>query len=325
MRFILVLSALLVLSVSGCAPVKQADNVAPTVEKGGFMGLSKTKDVEVNGTSAVKGENRVVVPYFRVAYYTENNPGGFTGNGGDKITIRSKLMGVDNDALQRITDQVYKNFIDQMKQKGIEVLPLSALNKSPTYQKFKGKPLYKDKALFGPDAIYVTPSDMKMSDSNITRGLEVGKIMKEMNASLMDVTLYVTYLSQKVESTLRVVTGVSIGQTTSVTPGSVMQFYGLEASKCVGYCPNTVANARLGQPVYSTEKIGELRETTTSGDKAGDIAVAALTWLTPNSNAQYNNTNRYELHAESEKYEKVVTGVLKDATDKLISSLTSGQ
>jgi hypothetical protein len=323
MRFILVLSALLVLS--GCAPVKQADNVAPTVEKGGFMGLSKTKDIEVNGTKAVKGETRVVVPYFRVAYYTENNPGGFTGNGGDKITIRSKLMGVDNDALQRITDQVYKNFVDQMKQKGIEVLPISSLSQSPTYQKFKGKPLYKDKALFGPDAIYVAPSGMKMSDSNITRGLEVGKIMKEMNASLMDVTLYVTYLSQKVESTLRVVTGVSIGQTTSVVPGSVMQFYGLEASKCVGYCPNTVANARLGQPVYSTEKVGELRETTTSGDKAGDIAVAALTWLTPNKNAQYNNTNRYELHAESAKYEKVVSGVLKDATGKLVSSLTSGQ
>ncbi|MDX2463321.1 MAG: hypothetical protein QNK31_02310 [Porticoccus sp.] len=323
MRFIFVLSVLLVLS--GCAPVKQSDNVAPTVEKGGFMGLSKTNDIEVNGANAVKGENRAVVPYFRVAYYTENNPGGFTGNGGDKIVIRSELMGVESDTLQRITDEAYKNFVDQMKQKGIEVLPLSSLKKSPTYQTFKGESQYKDKALFGPDAIYVAPSGMKMSDTKITRGLEIGKIMNEMNASLMDVTLYVTYLSQRVESTLRVVTGISIGQTTSVTPGSVMQFYGLEASKCKGYCPNTVASARLGQPVYSTEQLGELRETTTAGDKAGDIAVAALTWLTPNQNAKFNNTNRYELHADAAKYEKVVTGVLKEATDKLVSSLTSAQ
>jgi len=41
------------LVVSACAPVKQADNVAPTVQKGGFMGLSKTKDVEVSGSKAV--------------------------------------------------------------------------------------------------------------------------------------------------------------------------------------------------------------------------------------------------------------------------------
>ena len=323
MRFILVLSALLVLSA--CAPVKQADNVAPTVAKGGFMGLSKTKDVVVKGAKAVSGESRAVVPYFKVAYYTENNPGGFTGNGGDKVTINSKLIGVDNKALQRITDQVYKNFVEQMKQKGIEVLPISSLSKSATYQKFKGDRLYKDKALFGPDAVYVTPSGMKASDTKITRGLEVGNIMKEMNASLMDVTLYVTYLSQRVESTLRVVTGISIGQTTTVTPGSVMQFYGLEASKCVGYCPNTVANARLGQPVYKTEQVGELREVTSSSDKAGDIAVAALTWLTPGKNAQYNSTNRYELHAEPAKYEKVVTETLKEATGKLVNSLTTGQ
>jgi hypothetical protein len=323
MRFILFLSALLV--VSACAPVKQADNVAPTVQKGGFMGLSKTKDVEVSGSKAVQGESRAVVPYFRVAYYTENNPGGFTGNGGDKVIIKSKLVGVDNDALQRITDQAYKNFVAQMKKKGIEILPASSLKKSATYQKFKGQTLYKDKALFGPDAVYVTPSGMKASDTKITRGLEIMNIMKEMNASLMDVTLYVTYLSQRVESTLRVVTGISIGQTTTVTPGSVMQFYGLESSKCVGYCPNTVANARLGQPVYKTEQLGELRETTTSGDKAADIAVTALTWLTPGKNAQYNSTNRYELHADSAKYEKVVTETLKEATGKLVASLTSGQ
>jgi len=323
MRFILVLSALLVLSA--CAPVKQADNVAPTVQKGGFMGLSKTKDVVVQGAKAVVGENRAVVPYFKVAYYTENNPAGFTGNGGDRVIIKSKLIGVDNGALQRITDQAYKNFVAQMKQEGIDVLPVSSLNKSATYQKFKGETLYKDKALFGPDAVYVTPTGMKASDAKFTRGLEVSSIMKETNASLVDVTLYVTYLSQRVESTMRVVTGISIGQTTTVTPGSVMQFYGLEASKCVGYCPNTVANARLGQPVYKTEQVGELRETTTSEDKAGDIAVAALTWLTPGKNAQYNSTNRYELHADSAKYEKVVTETIKEATGKLVSSLTNGQ
>lgn len=319
MRYILFISALLVLSA--CAPVKQADNVAPATQKGGFLGLSKVKDVKVQGAKAVKGENRAIVPYFKVAYYTENNPGGLSSNGG-RVIIKSKLLGVSDETLQRITDQAYKNFVQQMEEKGIEVLSASSMKNSATYQKFDGKTFYKDKALFGPDAVYVTPTGMKASDSKITRGLEISNLMKEMNASLMDVTLYVTYLNQRVDSTMRVVTGISIGQTTSVMPGSGMQFYGLEASKCVGYCTNGVAHVSLGQPVYSTEKVGELRETTTKGDKAADLAVTALTWLTPNKNAEFNNTNRYELHAEADKYEKVVTGVLKEATGKMVTAMT---
>lgn len=321
MRYLLILSAALILAA--CTPVKQADDVAPTVEKGGLLGLSKADNVTVEGEEAVKGESRAVVPYFRIAYYTENNPAGFTSMGGDKTIIRSQLIGVENETLQRITDRAYQNFTEQMQQKGIEILPISSLQNSAAYQKFNGETLYKDKALFGPDAIYVMPTGLKASGAKFTRGLEVSHIMKEMDASLMDVTLYVTYLSQEVESTMRIVTGVSVGQTTTVTPGSVMQFYGLEASKCVGYCPNTVAHARLGQPVYSTEKVGELQEATTTTDKASDIAVTALTWLTPNKRAQFNNTNRYELHADAGKYEEVVTRVLKEATEKMVSALTS--
>ena len=52
-----------------------------------------------------------------------------------------------------------------------------------------------------------------MSDTSIFRLKEVGNLLKETQTSVMDVQLNLTYLSQSVESTMRVVTGITIGQT----------------------------------------------------------------------------------------------------------------
>lgn len=320
MRLLIVL--LTISLISACAPVKEATNVAPTTEKGGLFGLGTKDSIETSGLEAVNGETKVVVPYFKIAFYTENNPAGYSSSS-SKVTIKSKLLGVDSQSLQDITDTAYKNFAAQMQAKGFTVLPFSVLENAAAYKDFKPAQQYVDSALFGPDATYVTPSGLKMSDANIMRGKEIMNLLKQTQVSLVEVQLNLTYLTQSVDSTMRVVTGISIGQTMTVTPGSKMAFYGYEASKCVGYCPNTVANAKLGQPIYRSEKIGELRNVTTGSDKAADVAVAALTWLTPNSNMRIQDTNRYELHAEQHKYEKVAIEVLKDATGQLVTALTN--
>jgi len=338
MRFMFILFTSLALSA--CLPLKQSAHVAPIVEatatvesipsdeKDGLLVLVPTNDVSVASgrEGAIKGENRVVVPYFRVVYYTENSPAGFTGTDKDKAIINAKLLGVTSDVLQRITDQTYQSFVDQMKQQSIAVLPMSSLSQSPTYQKFMESGVqFKEKTLHGPEATYVMPSGMRTSDSKISRGKEVSNIMNEVNASVMDVTLYVTHLSQRVDSKLRVVTGIHVEQKITVTPGSRMQFYGLKAFKCEGYCPNPVVNTRLGQPVYSTEKVGELMEIAKKAGKETGIAATALNLLTLGSKERGGNPNRYELHADTAKYEKVVAGVLKEASGKLVSSLISGQ
>ncbi|RLL53056.1 hypothetical protein D8Y20_06050 [Mariprofundus sp. EBB-1] len=324
MRLVILTS--IILALSACAGAKQANDVAPTVEKGGLLGLSTVSDIELKGKEAVKGEVNVAVPYFKVAFYTEQTPGGYTNGSGDKHIIHSTLVGVDSALLQKVTDQAYANFVSQLKQKGFNVLPTSALNRSKTYSAIKQtNTQYKDEALFGPDAIYVTPSGMRVSDASITRMIETNKIMKELNTSVMDVTLYVSYLSQSFNKAAGfVVTSINVGQTTTVTPGSMMTFYGLEASKCNGYCPNTVAYATLGQPVFDTEKVGVLKNVTSSTDKAGDVALTALSWMTK-SGTKIHNTDRFELTADPNKYAKVVTGVISKATDKLVSALAANR
>jgi hypothetical protein len=193
-------------------PVKESTNVAPEAEKGGFLGLGTKDSMETSGLEAVNGETRVVVPYFKVAFYTEDNPAGYQSNSG-KVTIKSKLLGVDSQSLQRVADAAYQNFVAQMQAKGITVLPFSNLEKTAAYQDFKPNAQYVDSALFGPDATYVTPTGLKMSDTSIFRLKEVGNLLKETQTSVMDVQLNLTYLSQSVESTMRVVTGITIGQT----------------------------------------------------------------------------------------------------------------
>ena len=196
----------------GLCPVKESTNVAPEAEKGGFLGLGTKDSMETSGLEAVNGETRVVVPYFKVAFYTEDNPAGYQSNSG-KVTIKSKLLGVDSQSLQRVADAAYQNFVAQMQAKGITVLPFSNLEKTAAYQDFKPNAQYVDSALFGPDATYVTPTGLKMSDTSIFRLKEVGNLLKETQTSVMDVQLNLTYLSQSVESTMRVVTGITIGQT----------------------------------------------------------------------------------------------------------------
>lgn len=319
--------AALPLLLAGCLfGVEQSDHVKPQAERSGPFGLGTASDVEVKGASATKGEMRVVVPYFRVAFYTDDNPGGYTNSYGDSTVIRSKLIGVDNALLQRVTDRAFATFKAQMTSKGFVVLPTAALENAPSYRAFPGAPTRtakKDEALFGPDAIYVRPTGMRGSDTSHMRQMEANRILKETGASVVDVTLYVSYLAQSFKKVAVITTGLKVGQAPMVTPGSTMDFYGFQASRCTGFCPNTVARAKIGQPIFSTEKIGELKNVTDAGDTATDVAVTALSWMT--SRTKIRRTRRYELHADPVRYERVVTAVLQNATNKLINAVATGR
>ena len=346
MRVVLVL--LLLLVVSACLPIKQS--VAPiielgsTVEKDALLVSPIPNGISVSGIKdIIKGENRVVVPYFQIVYFTEKSPTVFTGSSEGKGMINSKLVGVSSDSLQNITNQIYAIFVEQMSQRGVEVLPMSSLSKSRTYQKASGGsdfPFWTDtqvnndtkvknntgvkrKTPFGPEAIYMMPAGLKALDSNTHQGKVISSIMNEINASLMDVTLYVTHMEQQVKSTLKVVTEINIDQMITVMPGSRMRFYGLRASKCEGYCPNSVVNVTLNRSITSTEKVGELKIVARTTEKGEGVVATAMNWVALGSKMKESNLNRYELHADSVKYEQVMIDILGEATNKLVNGLTA--
>lgn len=90
--------------------------------------------------------NRVAVSGFRVVFVTHNEARAFVGatylpGGVERGSARAKmevdLRGVDDATLQKITDEAYKLFVDQLKAAGREVVVPDAA----TYAEFKTVPV----------------------------------------------------------------------------------------------------------------------------------------------------------------------------------------
>jgi hypothetical protein len=324
-------------AMSACVPLKQSSYLTPFIKEKSLSILPEVRDVQVSGDrKIIKVENRAVVPYFEVIFHDGNNPI-FSETGDSSEQINSKLVGIPVELLQRITDQSYRYFMSEMKAQGIEILPISSLNSSQTYQKF-----LMDRTEEKVGVMSISPSGMKLPNLSDIKGKQISKIMDEMNASVMDVTLHVTHMD-KIDG--RSVNGLRVEQKISVTKGSGMKFFGLEASKCQGYCLNPVVSAKLGKSIYSTEKVGGLiRKTKISekiepekqtamkqGDlksqaidlsrKAVDLSEKAIDWVSTLS-AKNDDTAVYELNADPAKYETIVSQILRNATKKLAQGIT---
>lgn len=313
------------------------------------IGVVKVSGVKISGSAeAVRDEGPVVVPFFQVVFFTEVNPPESNdeskNNSENNVAVDARLIGITDATLQLITDQIYSVFIDGMKQHGIAILPMSSLEISHTYQKFvTSKIQSKQTPPFGLEATHVVPTGLRIFDSTVAldrgyasweyggsgnrarknRGKEISNILNEMDASVMDVTFYVTHVKQRVQSTLTVVTDIEIEPMVRVRAGSRIQFYGLSASKCEGYCPNPVVNVALDRALQSSEKVGEMKAILKPSDKNEGFVAKTLSWLTLGSGVNRADIDHYELHADEQKYQQVVTEVLKEATDKLVAGFAS--
>jgi len=372
MRFISVL--VLLLALSACLPF-QKHTAAPIVEIGTVaetetnsearternhenddllsvpeISVAKVSGVKVSGSAEdINGEDPVVVPYFQVIFFTDVSPPELNDDSEKNVAVDARLLGVTDETLQLITDQVYSHFVEGLKQHGINVLPMLSLEISPTYQKFVSSKIEsKQTPPSGLEATHVVPTGLNVSDPDRfldgsyldrgyasweygdvgnkvkkNRGKEISNILHEMNASVMDVTLYVTHTKQQVKSTFKVMTDIEIEPMIRVREGSRIQFYGLKASMCEGYCSNPVVNVVLDQSLQSSKKVGDMMVILKPSDKTEGFVAKTLSWLTLGSSEDRGDIDHYELHADESKYQEVVTELLNEATNKLVVGLSS--
>lgn len=337
MRLILIF--LFVSTISACSSLKQSDYLAPFIKEKPLTVLPEKKAIELSGDkNTIKSENRAVVPYFEIIFYDEDSPV-LTKVGEEKEIISSKLVGSSNKLKRRIVDKAYNNFISQMKNKGLEILPISSLSSSPTYTSFSKDGLKKiKKTIFGPGGTSVSPSGMNTSNSEESRGKQISKIMDEMNASVMNITLYITYMNRKVDPRSNSPYSIDVEQKISVIRGSRMQFFGLKASQCEGYCSSPVVNAKLGKSISSLAKVGDLsvknkksnkkevkKQITTSDSdlksQAADLSEKAIKWISALSEKK-DDLRYYELRIDPVKYEKIIGDLLEKSTKKLVEEIT---
>jgi hypothetical protein len=337
----LITISIIIFLMSACTTIKESEYLAPFIKEKSSISLPPSKDIEVSGQkNTIRSENRAVVPYFEIIFYNKNNPV-HTKVGEDKEVVKSKISRLSNDLMQKITDKVYEDFILEMKKQGIEILPTESLDSSPTYTSFSNSGLIElEETLYGPAATSVSPTGMKSSDLDATRGKQIKKIMDEMNASVMNITFYVSHIDKKINPRSTSPYSIDVEQKISVVKGSRMQFFGLQATKCEGYCESSVVNVKLGKSIKRNTKVGILKRATAKSivkqkeikretrpsesnlkSQAANLGEKAMDWISSLSEKN-EDLRAYELRIDPVKYEKVVGELLRDTTEKLVREIT---
>lgn len=105
------------------------------------------KLVDVKSLKGARGVKRVVVPGYRVIFTTSSKVtaraedwlGGVGGgrSSGAKSTMEVVLGNVEFPLLQSIVDDAYADFVADLQEGGLEVVPVATIQASPNYQKIK--------------------------------------------------------------------------------------------------------------------------------------------------------------------------------------------
>lgn len=205
------LLALLCLSVSAFA-ISPADVATTDIRK----------LVDVKSIRAAKGAKRVAVPGYRVIFTTRSKVtaraedwlGGVGGgrSSGAKASMEVVLGNVDFETLQKIADAAYADLIADLKEGGMEVVPLETIQASPSFQKMKmtgstaDKPYTKKSRDKKTSYLVVSPSqiplwftnwdgdisDQGMSQTNIRA---IAAMSKELDALMLFPIMHVDFAS----------------------------------------------------------------------------------------------------------------------------------
>lgn len=133
-------TALALLCLSLALPAQAADpldyfdlKAAPEAQMAAY--------VEVDGGARLKDVRRVVVPQFRVEFQVRAESSASDGRylgGGNHVSASSTahvyLKGLDDALMQKITDQAYATFVQDMAARGIEVIGPDKLAAEPEYE-----------------------------------------------------------------------------------------------------------------------------------------------------------------------------------------------
>jgi hypothetical protein len=320
--------------LAGCTPVAVNNEAKPATQRGAFF--SKADEVDVSGKEAFAKAKKVAVPVFRVAFASEagakSTAGGGLGGSGATVHAKTKLIGADDKNLQAITDKAYANFISTLKANGYTVVDASTITSQPEYQAIDSKP--NGSLNDADDRRYFAPTGQKLimqpGEGGALSGFaalagnapykKLGEIAKKNgDVSLLDVTYHINYLNTEGDSGFfQMSANVEIGAGLSVAPGSKITLFSKDALECVGYCPNTMPVAKLGQAVYSTEQFGELKDTTTDAERTGQYALAALATF---AGVHKSSSWSFDLTVDPVKFESVASKVIAQTNEKLISAI----
>lgn len=196
---------LLILSITSTIAQIDVKKITETPKAESFLSDSKMK--------VISGEQNIIIPEFSICFVVRSSLSVTKGRGDDKATASSvlTLSGLDNATLQKITDDVYDFYLDEIKKTGLNVVSYEdfaksakfgdlGIEKQPLGEEFKFSGLWDilSKISGATHAIKFTAHnrpdfyDMIAAPSN--NFMKIWKIAKEMNAVLHEVNITVEFV-----------------------------------------------------------------------------------------------------------------------------------
>lgn len=316
-------------AIASCSVSATQGATKPGEVSGGLFGLVKQDDLKVQEEKAFAGVNEVIVASFKVAFITEGKNTAKAGVGfGGASTAKSELKGVGDGVMQEITNSVYKDFVANMKAKGIKILDRSELLAD---KDFKDVKTY-DFPINDDGTRYFTPVEFGKKSyffpgesADYSGGFAFGNAMtgaalyaERAHKKVISVLYTVNYINAEGSGNSRWASSSSleVGQGISVTPGSKLTIVGGQG----GTFSSNIGNISLGQSVYSTKEFGTIKNTNSDAYKVAETALNVASALLGGGT---NQTREFEVKADATKYKAIATEVLKDTNKAIVNRMAT--
>lgn len=334
----------LAVMLAGCggASMTQGVTKAEKNHKGGFMGLKKLAQVEVQTPAAFKAKKKIALANFTVGFDIEKADsqkagGGLMGNGfGGKSSAYSKLVGVDNVTMSVITEAAYADFTKKLKAAGYDVVgPQDVLaNEAFSGTKTYDNPLVATSGGFMTaknETRYFTPGVFGKNRSFMgsipgeTGGFAFSNPASAATKYVAATGVPVVYVTYKL--TFANASGhggwASSSSSVQVGQGLTMQA-GVSRLGIIGGEGGTFSTAlgsmSLGQPLSSDKAFATVEDSTTGVNKGVQVATNVIGLI---GGVGTNSTRNYTFNARPADYKAAAMDVVTQTNDSFIAKMTS--
>lgn len=321
-----ILLVLGILCLPTFAQALELDAISPPVKnmtEGGMFSDPEEIPALSGDISALKGGQKVFIPYFKVNFNKEVHESG-TGEASSltsisraKIVVNVEIKGFNEEVFQKITDLAYEDLAARLAKKGITVMTRGEAKEKSKSFLGELKDAKKDFPEIDDDVSTYLATDTAYPTGWLAGLLPDGSlsmpptaIISDLGAAAVSVAYQVNYVNvvdSSQDGGTRASAEISLAPVTNVT-GYFQAF-------------TDDHNTRLdmGQVAYSDIAFGHLENATSAGTKTATAAVAALGFLMGSGSTL--DIEDYTLTVDGIKFFEATLDALKKANQGFVDTL----
>jgi hypothetical protein len=330
------------------APVQARDEPAVALTPQARPADLATQVFTTSDPAAIKGMKRVAMPSFQVEFVTRSSAqastSGFASAGRTSVSAYYTLVGVGEADFQALTNQLHADFVRDLQQMGVEVVPFAQVQASPAYRKLAAgaQPAPYSKSGGGTSSVALAPAGQLIygsaliaakSDSMFgafstlaNTGAMMGAafdtidLAKELDARIVDVRLVVDF-AQIASSDKGFLSRLS---STASVDGKVQPALLAGASMMSVQSATMRTTVMLRNPLLlPPAAISGLREATSTATQAGNVAAALINLAAGGKNS--SSAADFEAVADPAVYRASIGASLGQVREMLVSRLKAEQ